>query len=430
MSKPERIDKTAATADVMHAIGQRARAAAAELALASTAAKNAALLAGAQALRRATGDILAANAKDLAAAREAKRPAAFLDRLMLDEARVAAMATGLEDIAGLPDPVGTILARWTRPNGLAFERVRVPLGVIGIIYESRPNVTADAGALALKAGNAAILRCGSESHHSARAIDACLGEGLKAAKLPEAAIQLVPTTDRDAVGHMLAGLDGAIDVIVPRGGKSLVERVQKEARVPVFAHLEGICHTYVDRDADLDMAVKAVLNAKMRRTGVCGATETLLVDRAAPAAVLPALVKALLEAGCEVRGDAAAQKTDSRVTAATEADWGTEYLDAIIAVKTVAGVEEAIAHIAKYGTQHTDAIITGNAAAAERFLKAVDSAIVLHNASTQFADGGEFGFGAEIGIATGKLHARGPVGVEQLTSFKYVVRGSGQIRPP
>ena len=429
MNKPERIDKTAATADVMHAIGQRARAAAAELALASTAAKNAALLAGAQALRRATGDILAANAKDLAAAREAKRPAAFLDRLMLDEARVAAMATGLEDIAGLPDPVGTILARWTRPNGLAFERVRVPLGVIGIIYESRPNVTADAGALALKAGNAAILRCGSESHHSARAIDACLGEGLKAAKLPEAAIQLVPTTDRDAVGHMLAGLDGAIDVIVPRGGKSLVERVQKEARVPVFAHLEGICHTYVDRDADLDMAVKVVLNAKMRRIGVCGATETLLVDRAAPAAVLPALVKALLDAGCEVRGDAAAQKTDSRVTAATEADWGTEYLDAIIAVKTVAGVEEAIAHIAKYGTQHTDAIITGNAAAAERFLKAVDSAIVLHNASTQFADGGEFGFGAEIGIATGKLHARGPVGVEQLTSFKYVVRGAGQVRP-
>ena len=429
MNKPERIDKTAATADVMHAIGQRARAAAAELALASTAAKNAALLAGAQALSRATPDILAANAKDLAAAREAGRPAAFLDRLMLDEARVAAMATGLEDIAGLPDPVGTILARWMRPNGLAFERVRVPLGVIGIIYESRPNVTADAGALALKAGNAAILRCGSESHHSARAIDACLGEGLKAAKLPEAAIQLVPTTDRDAVGHMLAGLDGTIDVIVPRGGKSLVERVQKEARVPVFAHLEGICHTYVDRDADLDMAVKVVLNAKMRRTGVCGATETLLVDRAAPPAVLPTLVKALLEAGCEVRGDAAAQKADPLVTAATEADWATEYLDAIIAVKTVAGVEDAIAHIAKYGTQHTDAIITGNAATAERFLKAVDSAIVLHNASTQFADGGEFGFGAEIGIATGKLHARGPVGVEQLTSFKYVVRGSGQIRP-
>ena len=429
MNKPERIDKTAATADVMHAIGQRARAAAAELALASTAAKNAALLAGAQALRRATPDILAANAKDLAAAREAGRPAAFLDRLMLDEARVAAMATGLEDIAGLPDPVGTILARWTRPNGLAFERVRVPLGVIGIIYESRPNVTADAGALALKAGNAAILRCGSESHHSARAIDACLSEGLKAAKLPAAAIQLVPTTDRDAVGHMLAGLDGAIDVIVPRGGKSLVERVQKEARVPVFAHLEGICHTYVDRDADLDMAVRVVLNAKMRRTGVCGATETLLVDRAAPPAVLPTLVKALLEAGCEVRGDAAAQKADPLVTAATEADWATEYLDAIIAVKTVAGVEDAIAHIAKYGTQHTDAIITGNAATAERFLKAVDSAIVLHNASTQFADGGEFGFGAEIGIATGKLHARGPVGVEQLTSFKYVVRGSGQIRP-
>jgi glutamate-5-semialdehyde dehydrogenase len=281
----------------------------------------------------------------------------------------------------------------------------------------------------LKAGNAAILRGGSESHHSAHAIAACLGEGLKAAKLPAAAIQLVPTTDREAVGHMLAGLGGTIDVIVPRGGKSLVERVQKEARVPVFAHLEGVCHTFVDRDADLDMAVRVVLNAKMRRTGVCGATETLLVDRDAPAAVLPTLVKALLDAGCEVRGDAAAQKTDARVKAATETDWGTEYLDAVIAVKTVAGVEPAIAHIAKYGTQHTDAIITANAATAERFLKAVDSAIVLHNASTQFADGGEFGFGAEIGIATGKLHARGPVGVEQLTSFKYMVRGAGQIRP-
>jgi len=429
MNKPERIDQKASTAELMHAMGKSARAAARELALASTDAKNAALRAAAQALRNSIADILAANAKDLAAARMAKRPAAFIDRLMLDYARVAAMAKGLDEIAELPDPVGTVLAHWKRPNGLDFERVRVPLGVIGIIYESRPNVTADAGALALKAGNAAILRGGSESHHSSQAIHACLVAGLKAAGLPEAAIQLVPTTDRDAVGHLLAGLSGAIDVIVPRGGKSLVERVQKEARVPVFAHLEGVCHTYVDRDADLDMAVRVVLNAKMRRTGVCGATETLLVDRAAPAAVLPTLVKALLDAGCEVRGDAVTQKADARVKAATEADWATEYLDAIIAVKVVAGVEEAIEHIARYGTQHTDAILTANAATAERFLKAVDSAIVLHNASTQFADGGEFGFGAEIGIATGKLHARGPVGVEQLTSFKYVVRGSGQIRP-
>ena len=429
MNKPERIEKKAPTADLMAAMGKSARAAARELALASTDAKNAALRAAAEALRKATADILAANAEDLAAARAAGKPAAFIDRLMLDEARVAAMAKGLDEIAELPDPVGTVLAHWKRPNGLDFERVRVPLGVIGIIYESRPNVTADAGALALKAGNAAILRGGSESHHSSVAIHACLAARLKASGLPESAVQLVPTTDREAVGHMLTGLGGSIDVIVPRGGKSLVERVQKEARVPVFAHLEGVCHTYVDRDADLDMAVKVTLNAKMRRPGVCGATETLLVDRGAPAAVLPALVKALLDAGCEVRGDEATQKTDARVKAAMEADWATEYLDAIIAVKTVAAVEEAIAHIAKYGTQHTDAIITANAVTAERFLKAVDSAIVLHNASTQFADGGEFGFGAEIGIATGKLHARGPVGVEQLTSFKYVVRGSGQIRP-
>jgi glutamate-5-semialdehyde dehydrogenase len=307
--------------------------------------------------------------------------------------------------------------------------VRVPLGVIGIIYESRPNVTADAGVLAVKAGNAAILRAGSESLNSALAIHAALVAGLKSAGLPEAAIQLVPTPDRAAVGHMLGGLDGAIDVIVPRGGKSLVERVQKEARVPVFAHLEGLCHTYVDRDADLDMAVKVVLNAKMRRTGVCGATETLLVDSGSPPNVLPTLVKALLDAGCEVRGEAAAQKTDARVNPANEADWATEYLEAIIAVKSVDGVAGAIAHIARYGTQHTDAIITANVATAERFMREVDSAIVLHNASTQFADGGEFGFGGEIGIATGKLHARGPVGVEQLTSFKYVVRGAGQIRP-
>ena len=430
MNKPERIDKNiASTAELMQTMGAAARVAAHALALASTESKNAALRAAAQALRTSTPAILTANAKDLAAAGEAGRPAAFVDRLMLDEARIAAIAKGLDEIAELPDPVGTVLAHWTRPNGLEFERIRVPLGVIGIIYESRPNVTADAGALALKAGNAAILRGGSESHHSSLAIHACLIAGLKAAGLTDAAIQLVPTTDRDAVGHMLAGLGGTIDVIVPRGGKSLVERVQKEARVPVFAHLEGICHTYVDRDAELDMAVNIVLNAKMRRTGVCGATETLLVDKGAAGAVLPTLVKALLDAGCEVRGDAATQKTDARVTPATEADWATEYLDTIIAVKTVAGVEEAIAHIAKYGTQHTDAIVTGSRATADRFLREVNSAIVLHNASTQFADGGEFGFGGEIGIATGKLHARGPVGVEQLTSFKYVVRGAGQVRP-
>jgi len=429
MNKPERIDSAASTEEIMHAIGARARAAAHTLALASTQAKNTAIRAAAEALRKAVPQILAANAKDVAAAKQAGRPAAFVDRLLLDKPRVAAIAQSLEEIAELPDPVGTVLAEWTRPNGLNFQRVRVPLGVIAIIYESRPNVTADAGALALKAGNAVILRGGSESHHSAAAIHTCLVEGLKAAKLPEAAIQLVPTTDRAAVGHLLAGLDGAIDVIVPRGGKSLVERVQKEARVPVFAHLEGICHTYVDRDADLAMAVEVTLNAKMRRPGICGATETLLVDKAAPPQVLPTLVKALLDAGCEVRGDQAAREADTRVKPATEADWSTEYLDAIIAVKTVDGVEAAIAHIANQGTQHTDAIITGNPETAERFLKAVDSAIVLHNASTQFADGAEFGFGAEIGIATGKLHARGPVGVEQLTSFKYLVRGAGQIRP-
>lgn len=416
-------------AEVMHDIGVAARAASRELALASTQTKNAALLAAANALREATPAILAANEKDLAAAAEAGRPAAFVDRLHLDRKRIEAVAEGLEEIAALPDPVGTILAEWTRPNGLRIERVRVPLGVVGIIYESRPNVTADAGALCIKAGNAAILRGGSESQHSSHAIHACLIAGLKAAELPEASIQLVPTTDREAVGLMLKGLDGAIDVIVPRGGKSLVERVQEEARVPVFAHLEGICHTYVDRGADMEMAREIVLNAKLRRTGVCGSTETLLVDKNAHEDYLTPLVLALLEAGCEVRGDEAAQKVDPRVKRATEEDWSTEYLDAIISVRTVDGVDEAIAHIAKYGTQHTDAIITECAATAERFLKRVDSAIVLHNASTQFADGGEFGMGAEIGIATGKLHARGPVGVEQLTSFKYVVRGSGQIRP-
>ncbi|NOT72534.1 MAG: glutamate-5-semialdehyde dehydrogenase [Hyphomicrobium sp.] len=417
------------TATLMRDIGRRAREAARALAIATTDQKNAALVHAAAALRKAVPQILAANAKDIAAAETANRPAAFIDRLKLDDKRIDAIAQGLIDIAALADPVGTVLAEWTRPNGLKFQRVRVPLGVIGIIYESRPNVTADAGGLSLKAGNAAILRGGSESHHSSVAIHAALVEGLRAAELPETAIQLVPVTDRAAVGEMLKGLDGAIDVIVPRGGKSLVQRVQDEARVPVFAHLEGICHIYVDRGADLDIAIPVVLNGKMRRTGVCGATECLLVDKNAHEDYLTPLVKALLDAGCEVRGDAAAQKADARVKAAAPDDYGREFLDAIIAVKTVDGVDDAIAHIAQYGSQHTDAIITECEATAELFLNRVDSAIVLVNASTQFADGGEFGFGAEIGIATGKMHARGPVGVEQLTTFKYKVRGTGQTRP-
>jgi glutamate-5-semialdehyde dehydrogenase len=422
-------DTNDATATLMRGIGRAAREAAHALALAPREVKDTALKAAAEAIRRETPAILAANAKDVEAARAAGRIASYIDRLVLNETRVAAIAQGLEEIAALADPVGTVLADWTRPNGLRIQRVRVPIGVIGIIYESRPNVTADAGALALKSGNAAILRGGSDSHHSSLAIHAALAEGLGAAGLPATAIQYVETTDRDAVGHMLAGLDGAIDVIVPRGGKGLVARVQDEARVPVFAHLEGICHTYVDAAADLDMALSVAVNAKMRRTGVCGATECLLVDRSAPETYLPSLVGALIEAGAEVRGDAATQAADARVKAATPEDYGHEFLDAIIAVKTVDGVGEAIAHIARYGSQHTDAIITADAAVAQRFLAEVDSAIVLWNASTQFADGGEFGFGAEIGIATGKLHARGPVGVEQLTSFKYVVRGNGQTRP-
>jgi glutamate-5-semialdehyde dehydrogenase len=427
MNKPEKSGRS--TAELMSVIGKAAREAARELALASTDTKNKALTAAANAIRTNTKDILEANAKDMTAAKAAGRPASFVDRLLLDAKRIEGIAQGLDDIARLPDPVGTVLSEWTRPNGMKIARVRVPIGVIGIIYESRPNVTADAGGLSLKSGNAAILRSGSESHHSSQAIHACLVDGLKAAGLPVGAIQLVPTTDREAVGEMLKGLNGAIDVIVPRGGKSLVERVQSEARVPVFAHLEGICHTYVDKDADLAMAKEVVLNAKMRRTGVCGATECLLVDKSAAANFMPALVKALLDAGCEVRGDETAQKADARVKAAAPSDYGKEFLDAIIAVKSVDGVDGAIAHIARYGSQHTDAIITANRGAAERFLSRVDSAIVLHNASTQFADGGEFGFGAEIGIATGKLHARGPVGVEQLTSFKYQIRGSGQTRP-
>ncbi|MDX2203147.1 MAG: glutamate-5-semialdehyde dehydrogenase [Hyphomicrobiaceae bacterium] len=425
-------DSTSETTDiaaVMHCVGQAARAAAEALSLAPTEAKDAALRYAAAALRARVPEILAANAGDVEAAAGAGATAAFIDRLTLTEARVEAMARGLEEIAALPDPVGAVIAQWQRPNGLTIARVRVPLGVIGIIYESRPNVTADAGGLCLKSGNAAILRGGSDSHRSSRAIHACLVAGLEAAGLPEAAIGLVPVTSRDAVGHMLQGLDGAIDVIVPRGGKGLVARVQAEARVPVFAHLEGLCHTYVDRSASLEMAKAIVVNAKLRRTGVCGATETLLVDAGAPAPYLAALVGALADAGCEVRGDAAAQAADGRVKAATEGDWTTEYLDAIIAVKVVDGVDGAIAHIRRYGSQHTDCIVADDAATAELFLARVDSAIVLHNASTQFADGGEFGMGAEIGIATGRLHARGPVGVEQLTTFKYVVRGTGQVRP-
>ena len=413
----------------MRAIGIAAREAARSLAQASTQAKNVALATAAREVRAQTAGILLANERDLKETRSEGVSAAFLDRLMLDPQRIEAIAKGLEDVAALADPVGNVLASWTRPNGLVIERVRVPLGVVGIIYESRPNVTADAGGLCLKSGNAGILRGGSDSHHSSRAIQVCLARGLREAGLPETAVALVPTTDRAAVGLMLKGLDGSIDVIVPRGGKSLVARVQEEARVPVFAHLEGICHTYVDRSADLDMAKAIVLNAKLRRTGVCGATETLLVDRAAPAGHLGALVGALADAGCEVRGDAATQAVDKRVGAASEQDWSTEYLDAIISVRVVDGVDGAIAHIQSYGSQHTDCVVANDSAAAERFLAGLDSAIVLHNASTQFADGGEFGMGAEIGIATGRLHARGPVGVEQLTTFKYLVRGSGQIRP-
>lgn len=412
----------------MLALGEAARAAAAELALAPRGAKDAALTAGAAALRHGTDAILAANARDMAAARAKGLSGAMLDRLELNPKRVAAMAEGLETVAALEDPVGTELARWTRPNGLDIARVRVPLGVIGIIYESRPNVTADAGALCLKAGNAAILRGGSESFHSSAAILTALGEGLAAAGLPVAAIQAVPTADRAAVGHLLRMAEH-VDVIVPRGGRSLIERVLAESRVPVLAHLEGNCHTYLHASADMGMAVAIAVNAKLRRTGVCGATETLLVDRAAAGSLLPPVLAGLIEGGCAIRGDATVRALEPRATAATEQDWSAEYLDSILAVKTVAGLDEAIAHVNRYGSHHTDCIVAADEEAAARFLREVDSAIVLHNASTQYADGGEFGFGAEIGIATGRLHARGPVGVEQLTSYKYVVRGTGQVRP-
>ena len=414
---------------LMLEIGRRARAAAQPLAIASAERKHAALVSMAREIEARKGDILAANAVDLDNARASDMAASFIDRLTLNEARIRAMADGIRAIAELKDPVGEVIACWDRPNGLHIERVRTPLGVIGVIYESRPNVTADAGALCLKAGNAVILRGGSDSLHSSKAIHECLAKGLRDAGLPEHAIQMVPVADRAAVGEMLTGLDGAIDVIVPRGGKSLVARVQNEARVPVFAHLEGICHVYVDGSADLDMAKKLVVNSKMRRTGICGAAETLLVDSAVLGTHLMPLLEALTEAGCEIRASATVLKVFPAFKPATDEDWSTEYLDAIISVAVVDGVGGAISHINKYSSHHTEAIISDDPAAVARFFNEIDSAILLHNASTQFADGGEFGMGAEIGIATGKMHARGPVGVEQLTSFKYRVRGDGQTRP-
>lgn len=413
----------------MMALGVAAKGAAKALATAGTAQKDQALHAMAAQIRSRADDILNANAADVALTQSLDRRASFIDRLTLTADRIEAMAQGVENVAGLPDPVGGVIAEWTQPSGLKISRVRTPIGVIGIIYESRPNVTADAGALCLKSGNAAVLRGGSDGFKSSGMIVECLQAGLDEAGLPRACIQMVPTTDRAAVGMMLEGLEGAVDLIVPRGGKSLVGRVQEEARVPVFAHLEGICHVYVDKDADPAMAKDVLLNSKLRRTGICGAAETLLVDEAGAEHHLKPLISALIDAGCAVRGDRQACAADERVEAATKEDWSTEYLDSIISLKVVDGVEGAMEHIAKYGSQHTDTIITGNAETAERFLNELDSAIVLHNASTQYADGGEFGFGAEIGIATGKMHARGPVGLEQLTSFKYQVRGSGQTRP-
>jgi glutamate-5-semialdehyde dehydrogenase len=428
-ASPTSTDSLAQIGAIMEPIGRAALEAARVLAQSDGATKNRALQAAATALRARSAAILAANAKDMESARTRGLSGALLDRLMLDAKRVEATAQGIEDIMQLPDPIGSVIAEWTRPNGLRIQRVRVPLGVIGIIYESRPNVTADAGALCLKSGNAVILRGGSESYHSSHAIHACLVEGLQAAGLPEAVVQMVPTTDRAAVGYMLAGMTDYIDVIVPRGGKSLIQRVQQDARVPVIGHLEGNCHVFVDRDADVNMACEIVKNAKLRRTGICGSAETVLFDRAGVKTEMPAVVKTLLDAGCEVRGDRAVQAVDARVKPASEQDWYTEYLDSVIAARVVDDVDAAIAHIAKYGSAHTESIVTENQQTADRFLNGVDSAIVLHNASTQFADGGEFGMGAEIGISTDKFHARGPVGVEQLTSYKYVVRGSGQVRP-
>ena len=419
----------AAVETLMLEIGQKARAAARPLSIASAERKHAALTAMASYIIADMDKILAANALDLENGREAGMAASFIDRLTLTETRIRDMANGIRAIADLKDPVGEVIAEWDRPNGLHIERVRTPLGVIGVIYESRPNVTADAGALCLAAGNAVILRGGSDSINSSQAIHACLVRGLKDAGLPEAAIQMVPTTDRAAVGAMLAGLNGNIDVIVPRGGKSLVARVQTEARVPVFAHLEGICHLYIDKSAKLDMAVEIAVNAKMRRTGICGSAETLLVDRACAATHLKPILDALAAKGCEIRASEEVMALVPNLKPATEEDWSTEYLDAIISVALVDGIGGAIEHIARYSSNHTEAIVAEDASAVERFFNEIDSAILLHNASTQFADGGEFGMGAEIGIATGKMHARGPVGVEQLTSFKYRVRGNGQVRP-
>ena len=413
----------------MCVLGIEARNAARSLRETSTETKNKALSAAAAAIRAHSGEILEANVRDIALAKENGLSAALLDRLALDAKRIEAMAKGVEDVAALPDPVGRELARWTRPNGLQIARIATPIGVIGIIYESRPNVTADAAALCLKSGNAVILRGGSESAHSSAAIFRALREGLAAAGLPADAVQMVPTTDRAAVGMMLSGLDGTIDLIIPRGGKSLVARVQNEARVPVLAHLEGICHVYVHEKADLQMARQIVLNSKMRRTGICGAAETLLIDRGFPEHMRAQIIEDLISEHCEIRGDAMVHAQFPATKLATEEDWRTEYLDAILSVKIVKGVDDAIRHIETYGSHHTEAIVTEDAATAERFLWALDSAIVMWNASTQFADGGEFGMGAEIGIGTGKLHARGPVGVEQLTTFKYIVCGSGQIRP-
>ncbi|MBL8907231.1 MAG: glutamate-5-semialdehyde dehydrogenase [Rhizobiales bacterium] len=422
-------EMASATRETMLAIGKAARAAQRALALATSARKNDALEAMAAEIRKTASVIATENALDVAHAQEKGVKSSFIDRLTLTPERIEAMAKGLETIAALPDPVGATMAEWTRPNGMRIARVRVPIGVIGVIYESRPNVTADAGALAMKSGNAAILRGGSDGIRSSVAIVEALQRGLVKAGLPAAAIQVVPISDRAAVDLMLAGLDGTIDLIVPRGGKSLVAKVQEDARVPVFSHLEGICHVYIDKSAKTDMAVTVAVNAKMRRTGICGAAEAILIDRAGKERHLKPVISALIEAGCEIRGDVEVQAADSRVKPAADSDWGMEFLDAIVAMKMVEGVDEAMAHIVRYGSQHTDAIIAEDRAAAERFLAEVDSAIVLHNASTQFADGGEFGFGAEIGIATGKLHARGPVGLEQLTTFKYQIRGTGQTRP-
>ncbi len=421
------VNKSIDIETAMDAVGIAARAAARLLAQTPPATKAKALTAAAASLRAHAAKIEAANAIDMDGGRAKGLTPALLDRLQLNAARIESMAKGLEEIASLKDPVGEVMSAWDRPNGLKIERVRTPLGVVGIIYESRPNVTADAGGLCLKAGNACILRGGSESYHSSRAILACLHDGLKAAGLPESCIQMVPTTDRAAVGKMLT-MTKYIDVIVPRGGQSLVDRVMRESRVPTFQHLQGLCHTYIHKAADADKARRIVLNAKMRRTGICGSTETLLVDQEIAAKVLPSIIDDLAKAGCELRGDDATQRIDTRVKAATAEDWDTEYLDAILSIKIVGDIDEAIAHIVTHGSSHTEAILTEDQAAAEHFMNGLDSAIVIHNASTQFADGGEFGMGAEIGIATGKLHARGPVGVEQLTTFKYKVRGTGQTR--